>query len=96
MDDNAFNICLDIVSPDGVTVEPWFDTVVQAKERWESIITAEAPWGVTGHARSKQELEALNEDFLDRDLSALPDEGVDDLYVIVEVADGALPGDAGA
>lgn len=50
---------------------------------------------MTGRARSREELEALPVEFLDRDLSALPVEGVDDLYVGVEVADSALPGDAG-
>ena len=87
VDDTQFNICLDIASPDGVTVEDWFPVVIQAKEQWESIITAEAPWGVTGRARSRAFLESLSAEDIATDVSSLPVEGIDDLYVAVVVGD---------
>eukprot|EP00977_Amphora_coffeiformis_P008603 scaffold1953_cov176-Amphora_coffeaeformis.AAC.21 len=39
-DDSRFNICLDISSESG-EVEEWFQLLVEAKERWERVITEE-------------------------------------------------------
>ena len=67
-------------------------TVVEVKERWESIITAEAPWGVVGKARTEADLLSLPAEDI---ATGVPTGGVDDLYVAVVVADSALPGNAG-
>lgn len=58
--------------------------VLQEKEKWEQIITAEAPWGVTGRVRTLAELQSLPASSIATDVSPLTN-GVDDLYVSVIV-----------
>lgn len=78
VNETAFNICLDLTSPTGV-LEPWFTHIVQAKKRWERIITKD-PWptwsgpevgfAMMGHIGTN-----------------VPFFGVDDIYVSIEVVD---------
>ena len=58
--------------------------VLQEKERWERIITAEAPWGITGRLRTLADLQTLPASSIATDVSPLTN-GVDDLYVAVIV-----------